>query len=149
MKEINKDIFEWIEENKKDNTIVLMHCVSSDLKMGAGIAKPIQEKYKIREDINEPNIWLGKGYSLLTKRDIYIYNLITKEFYYNKPTYTTLSQALESTLLLRNIKEQTKKPLKIVMPRIGCGLDKLNWLHVKDIIIQWAKTNYDITVCYI
>lgn len=165
MQEINKDIFEWIEENKKDNVIVLMHCISNDCALGAGIAKAIDEKFQEKESIKrafgENLSWYGHGYNLttghLTIEDvsprIFVCNLVTKEFYWNKPTYTTLHEALESSKgLLQATARFAKREgleMKIVMPKIGCGLDKLDWNRVKEMLIQYAGLDFDITVCYL
>lgn len=162
---INKDIFEWIEENKEDNVIVLMHCISSDWALGAGIAKIIDEKFQEKESLKrtfpEKPEWKGKGFGLITPRStleevsthLYICNLVTKEHYWDKPTYTTLSDSLENVKsLLQILKSKAKEKnldFKIVMPKIGCGLDKLDWTRVREIVALWAGLDFDITVCYI
>lgn len=165
MREINKDIFEWIEENRKDNKVILIHCISSDWALGAGIAKAIDEKFQEKESLKrafpEKPEWKGKGFGLITPRPtleevsphLYICNLVTKEHYWNKPTYTTLSDSLENVkALLQVLKSKAKEEklgFKIVMPRIGCGLDKLRWSSVKEIVLQWAGVDFDVTVCYL
>lgn len=161
---INKDIFKWIEENKEGNAIVLMHCISSDWALGAGIAKAIDEKFQEKESLKrafpEKPEWKGKGFGLITPRPtledvsshLYICNLVTKEHYWDKPTYTTLSDSLENVKnLLQILKSKAKEEnldFKIVMPKIGCGLDKLDWTRVKEIVTLWAGLDIDVTVCY-
>lgn len=40
------------------------------------------------------------------------------------------------------------EPVKLAMPRIGCGLDRLQWVKVKEIIEEvFANTNVEILVC--
>lgn len=40
------------------------------------------------------------------------------------------------------------EPVKLAMPRIGCGLDKLEWSKVKAIIEEvFADTDVEILVC--
>jgi len=56
-----------------------------------------------------------------------VFNLITKEKYWHKPTYSDLHSSLEK---MKNICLE-KQIKKVAMPKIGCGLDKLNWHHVK------------------
>lgn len=162
---INKDIFKWIEENKEDNVIVLIHCISSDWALGAGIAKAIDEKFQEKESLKrafpEKPEWKGKGFGLITPRPtleelsphLYICNLVTKEHYWDKPTYTTLSDSLENVKsLLQILKSKAKEEnldFKIVMPKIGCGLDKLDWTRVREIVALWAGLDIDVTVCYI
>ena len=56
----------------------------------------------------------------------FIYNLVTKSKFYEKPTLDNLRTPLETMrghVLLNNI-------TKISMPKIGCGLDKLQWTDV-------------------
>lgn len=168
MKEINKDIFEWIEENKEGNVVILMHCISSDVALGAGIAKVIDEKYQERERILrflpekvDKLHWDGRGYGVITPllnvKDVsscfQICNLVTKEKYWQKPTYTSLFESLKHVKpILKVIDSYAKRDglkLKIVMPKIGCGLDKLNWIRVKEIVTLWAGLDFDITVCYL
>lgn len=163
---VNKDIFKWIEENKEGNVIVLVHCISSDAALGAGIAKAIDEKYQERERIlkffGEQLHWNGHGYGIITPlllniEDVsscfQICNLVTKEKYWQKPTYTSLSEALDYVKpILKVIDSYAKRDrlkLKIVMPKIGCGLDKLDWTRVREIVALWASLDIDVTVCYI
>lgn len=162
---INKDIFKWIEENKEGNVIVLVHCISSDAALGAGIAKAIDEKYQERERLlkffGEHLHWDGHGYGIITPllniEDVssrfQICNLITKEKYWQKPTYTSLFESLEYVKqTLKAVEDYAKRDglkLKIVMPKIGCGLDRLSWPRVKEMIAQWAELEFDVTVCYL
>ena len=56
----------------------------------------------------------------------FIYNLVTKSKFFEKPTLDNLRMSLEDMrgpALLNNI-------TKISMPKIGCGLDKLHWTDV-------------------
>lgn len=163
MHEIKRDIFEFIDEEleDKDTLVVLMHCVSSDFALGAGIAKAIDKKYhekKFLRDHKVENTWNGHGWAYLSNhkpdlgKNLCICNLVTKEKYFNKPSYTSLDEALKSSdwLIDTAFSWSKAKNLKIVMPRIGCGLDRLQWYRVKEMISQWAGLKYtDITVCYL
>jgi hypothetical protein len=71
-------------------------------------------------------------------------NLVTKAKFSNKPTYSSLTQAVESmrdVCLEQGITE-------LAMPRIGCGLDRLKWEKVS-VIIQntFAEMDIEIVVC--
>lgn len=66
----------------------------------------------------------------LQQNDRYIYYLVSKDLSNKKPSYNTLTAAI--TKLRDFIVEHDVK--KLAIPRIGCGLDKLNWLRVKNII---------------
>ena len=60
----------------------------------------------------------------------FIYNLVTKSNFYEKPTLDNLQISLENMRghALLNI------VTKISMPKIGCGLDKLQWTDVFKLI---------------
>ena len=50
---------------------------------------------------------------------------------------------LKTLCLEQNIK-------KLVMPKIGCGLDKLQWNTVKENIIKiFNDTDIEILICYL
>lgn len=77
-------------------------------------------------------------------------NLITKENYWDKPTYTTLWEALNDAA--QTLKELSLNGFnvsnKIVIPKIGCGLDKLAWDKVKR-MIEIVFSSNDVTVSII
>lgn len=72
-----------------------------------------------------------------------VFNLITKERYFNKPTYETISDSLDKmkTICLEiGVK-------KLAMPVIGCGLDRLEWDRVSEIIKDvFNDTNIEIII---
>ena len=92
-----------------------------------------------------------------------VFNLITKEKYWEKPTYDSLKEAL------LEMKEDIKRKLasneyykviddrlvdkninKLVMPKIGCGLDKLSWEKVEPMIKEiFEDLDIEIKVCYL
>lgn len=123
----------------------LCHCISSDFALGAGIAK-IFAKMGVKKALceNFPKQWQGRGYCLITVTNgVTVTNLVTKERYFHKPTLETLRQALE------NLRKQAleMKLTRIAMPKIGCGLDKLDWTAVREIIREmFADTDIEILV---
>ena len=130
----------------------LAHCISGDYALGAGVAKQFDEIYNMREKLfsqypipydmdGSKNYDNYIGCSLLVDN---VFNLITKERCYHKPTY----DALRSALI--NMRDQMigLKTKKLSMPRIGCGLDRLEWDKVKEIIEDVFKDTYiEILVC--
>ena len=93
---------------------------------------------KLREQY--PNGLGGVGCVLIDNT----FNLITKEKYWHKPTYLTLKRTLQDMreiVIERNIKY-------IAMPKIGCGLDKLQWTNVKGIINEvFGDLDIEILIC--
>ncbi len=136
--EVMKDLF------TADNSYYIAHCISSDCAMGAGIARLIEKRFKIKRRLLEYPIESREHPTcILVDR---IFNLITKEYYYNKPTYNDVEQAL---ICMRDI--CLKKGItKIAMPTIASDLDKLNWLKVKAKIIEvFSYDEIEILVCRI
>ena len=130
---------------------VLAHCISADFVMGAGIAKQFTDKGVKDTLLNKytPNQWDGKGYirvcSMTNNNTPYtVANLITKQYVHDKPTYEMIEQSLvelKNYLVSRTI-------MRLAIPRIGCGLDGLDWNKVESIIKKVFKnTMIDILVC--
>lgn len=142
----------------KDEDCIILHCISADKVMGAGIAKPLQNTFKIKErwPVYLPKRMLGwnkEGYCVFVLGDTpvqLIGNLITKGRYFDKPTYDTLEQSLNDARYTLGVLAENgfTIPNKIVMPKIGCGLDRLEWNKVKP-IIEKVFVYYNIVVCYL
>lgn len=138
---------------------ILVHCISADFALGAGIAKTFREEYGVAAALElcyKINHWNNKGYCLLTpsrdrnnnKRWL-VANLVTKERSYHKPTYDSLRQALENfkIYVFDCNRSESLENVQIAMPLIGCGLDGLNWEKVEAIIKDVFKdTKAEITV---
>ena len=139
-KEINGDLF------KSDDKYTLVHCISSDCAMGAGIAKTFDNKMpemknQLKRTIRENNL---HGYfAILYRGDRNVINLITKERYWHKPSYSSLK-----TSLLNAKKIAIRNDIKyLAMPVIGCGLDRLQWSKVSVMIKEiFADTDIEIVV---
>ena len=108
--------------------------------MGAGIARQFRDRFGNVSELEGQKRKVGEV-AVLPANGSYIYNLVTKEKYYQKPTYKALRMSLESMrshCIEHNIRSVT-------MPQIGCGCDMLDWSHVSDIIKQVFR-NTDITI---
>ena len=123
----------------------LCHCISADFTLGAGIAKKFAA-LGVRDALKkEYGRYIGESGACL---DTYAtkwhgeYNLVTKKRYFDKPTLLSLKQALN------HMKTYVDNGDKIAMPKIGCGLDRLNWQEVEQIIREvFADTDIEILVC--
>lgn len=132
--EVRKDLFTL------DDSYYLAHCIASDLIMGAGIAVLFQRKFSLRQQLIEAGPQ-DPGSCVLVKN---VFNLITKSRSSGKPTYTTLGSSLQKMKKICN--EMNIK--KLAMPKIGCGLDRLQWPVVKDMILNLFKeSEIEILVC--
>lgn len=127
---------------------ILVHCISADLAMGAGIAKEFAKrgvKAQLQRDYQD--IEVGDCLVSDTTGWRAEFNLVTKEKYWQKPTYETMRMALEDTKSLYE-EIMSYENVKLAMPRIGCGLDRLQWDKVKAIIEEvFADTDVEILVC--
>ena len=124
--EIEEDLF-------ADSQANLVHCVSRDFKMGAGIAVKFRDQFGNVKALRGQKPPVG-GLAVLHLKDLpaprRIFYLVTKEKYFNKPTYKTFS---DSILALKRycVKHEITS---LRMPRIGCGLDKLHWNLIRSLI---------------
>ncbi len=132
-----------------DNEYYFVQCISADYAMAAGIAVDFNKKYNIK------NIMMTQPENVLSSWDKScllvnnkVFNLVTKTAHYQKPTYKSLRKSLMSMkVMLLNNPEIINKS-KLAMPRIGCGLDRLEWNKVSEIIQDVFKdTNVEILVC--
>lgn len=143
--EIKGDLF----AEKYQAEDIYAHCISEDFVMGKGIAKTFKQlfpelKAKDRLIANYKREKYKRLLAVPCKKAL-VGNLITKRYYYNKPTYETLEESLAE------LKECIEKNgiKRILMPRIGCGLDGLKWEKVKLIIEEiFADADIEILVFY-
>nr|XP_014343606.1 PREDICTED: O-acetyl-ADP-ribose deacetylase 1 isoform X2 [Latimeria chalumnae] len=136
IKHVNGDLFSCPE------TDALAHCISEDCRMGAGIAVLFKKKFGgVQELLDQKK---SSGEVAVLKRDKrYIYYLITKKKASHKPTYDNLRYSLKAMrehCLHNGVTD-------ISMPRIGCGLDRLEWEEVSAILAEiFEDTDINITV---
>lgn len=137
IEEKTQDLF----ENTKDFS--LAHCVSADMTMGKGIAKTFRRKFGGKLELLRQKQKPG-GLAVLNRSDQFIFYLITKQHFWEKPSLKSLWMSLNKMkkFILEN------KIQKVAMPRIGCGFDQLDWKLVKNMI--WCifnDVNIDILIC--
>ena len=110
------------DANRVDSQLEPMaHCVSQDMRMGAGIALQFRNRFGI------PEFTTTIGGFVIHENN---YHLVTKRHYWNKPSYTSLQRAVEA---MRD-DASNKGITDIHMPRIGSGLDKLEWSRVEQML---------------
>ncbi len=145
LKEQEQDLF------KVDLTqYVLAHCISRDCAFGEGkkghygIAWTMLCNFPdIKQYCLSRQPYVGKAI-LYASHKGWVFNLVTKNLHYNKPTYETLRQSL---IDMKNQIIQYRMT-KIAMPRIASDLDRLNWELVKEMIVSvFSDTDLEILVC--
>lgn len=132
--EIKFDLF------KVDSLYYLVHCISADYELGKGIAVQFEKRFNLRLELFRIG---SQTYPDCIQIDR-VFNLVTKKKYSGKPTYKTLIASLQM------LKEQVveKNIDKLAMPKIGCGLDKLEWPAVSELIKYiFADVDVDILIC--
>lgn len=134
--EEKKDLFEYAYQ------MPLVHCISADYAMGAGIAVPMAEKFSLRSPLNV--IGNHKHPDCIYTNNVF--NLVTKKKYSDKPSYKNLEKTLwimKKIVKLLEIKQ-------VAMPRIGCGLDGLEWEKVRKLIeTVFFDIDLEVRVCYL
>lgn len=123
LKEVRGDLF---SAPRKES---LCHCISKDYKLGMGIAKTFRDKFGRIDELKASGAVVG-GLAVLQDGSRYLYNLITKEKFNQKPSIKTLRKSLEAMrvhCLAHGVKS-------ISMPRIGCGGDGMSWSTVRKLI---------------
>ncbi len=140
LREIAQDLF-----NLAPRTGALVHCVSADCAMGAGIALRFRTLYPGNTAFcKAQNPPVGTAVRYVSPDGEVIYNLVTKAHYWEKPTY----ESLESALKDMEAHALRHKDLALAMPRIGCGLDRLEWGKVKSLLQQvFGDVDITITIC--
>ena len=127
----------------------LAHCISADFGMGKGIVVEFNKRFDMKhilrtkypDYVNQFHRQKRLSDCILEGR---VFNLITKERYFEKPTYNTLTGALCKMKALC----QSENIHKIAMPIIGCGLDRLEWDKVSRIIKDvFQEKDIEILVC--
>lgn len=142
-KEEKRDLFTVPEE------YYLAHCISADFGMGRGIVVEFNKRFDMKRKLQVCfngylNEFIDNNYQSDCLVMDCVFNLITKERYWQKPTYETIRGALE---MMRKLAFETDVT-KIAMPTIGCGLDRLKWDKVSEIIKEVFKdTDIEILVC--
>lgn len=127
----------------------LVHCINGAYTLGAGIAKEFDDKMDMKHWLmqfypiqkGEETKYIGKA--LLVGR---VFNLVTKAHHYDKPTYEALYSAL------KDMRDQceTRYIRHLAMPKIGCGLDRLDWDKVSAMIKEvFGDLDIDILICYL
>ena len=136
IKEISGDMF------KHTDNAFIAHCVSGDFALGAGVAKEINNRYNMKIKLERV---YGKEESVVG-RALHIenvFNLVDKAKCRDRADIAYLTDALidmKNQCDIYGIKH-------IIMPRIGCGRDRLNWVDVKNNIDYiFGNSDIDITI---
>lgn len=121
----------------------LAHCISADFTLGAGVAKAFDSVYNMRFKLFRAydDYEYHGGDALLIDN---VFNLVTKDNRYAKPTYESIREALEMMKEYLDFLGANK----LAMPKIGSGRDRLEWKQVYDIICEvFEDMDIEIVIC--
>lgn len=102
--------------------VPLAHCVAADLQMGAGIAVEFKNRFGGVAELKAQNCSVGQVAHIVSNGRPVLY-IITKSRSDDKPQFADFKRALTS---LRHKCEELGIT-RLAIPKIGCGLDRLNW----------------------
>ena len=115
-------------------TASLAHCVSRDMHMGKGIAVLFKKEFGRVDDLKAQSKEVGEC-AVLQYESRCIFYLVTKDKFFHKPKLTALKQcvvAMRKECVSNGVKE-------LCLPKIGCGLDKLKWPDVREVLLDAFK----------
>lgn len=144
---------------KLSGNCVICHCISADAAMGAGVALALVRKYPdlkptVQSVLKTTHLDTSVGH-IVFYADSYshtlIANMVTKQNYWDKSTTMPSGHYLKN---LRECLENVRSVMdglnekKLVMPKIGCGLDRCDWNDVLQIVDEvFGNSDIEITVC--
>ena len=139
--EIQQDLFD-VDKNK----FHFAHCISSDCQMDAGIAVHFNRAFKLRKSLLSKTKEELAHPTCVKVENSQVFNLITKERYWNIPSYESVRESLvkmKNQIVAEGI-------TKLAMPKIASGLDQKNWEKIREMIEDVFKdTDIEIVICYL
>nr|UKQ11019.1 hypothetical protein 1 [signal crayfish associated tombus-like virus 1] len=120
----------------------IAHCISADRALSQGIARDLV--YKFGPRLRRGTAPVGRA-ELIDCGRVTVCNLVTKELKNNKPTYTTLRDTLHHLKWLLH----RRGTRRVAFPKIGCGLDHLDWEIVSQMIAEIFGTSKIQAVVYL
>lgn len=109
----------------------MCHCISKDLSLSAGIAVDFKKEFGGIDVLKSQQLEVG-GVGVLKKKERYVYHLVTKNKHGGKPSM----QSLEASLCAMKAHISKEGVRKLAMPKMGCGLDRLQWSNVEDVVLR-------------
>ena len=121
------------------------HCISADAKMSKGFADFLSQRIPgLRDTCRRTKLLIGQTFPFWDQTgNRYIYNLLTKTEFSEKPNLPTLSLTVEEM----KSHAQLYGISTIAIPKIGCGLDQMNWQELVKLLRDiFAYSNIRIVV---
>ncbi|KAL8599054.1 hypothetical protein ACOMHN_006863 [Nucella lapillus] len=122
----------------------LAHCVSQDLEMGTGIAVEFKNRFGGVPELKGQGKVVGKV-AVLRREGRFVYYLVTKRRFDDRPTYKALRASLEA--MKRHCHEN--QITRVSVPQIGCGIDGLEWEKVSEMLSHVFKDGTVTVTAYV
>lgn len=129
-----------IRETKADlfsseffNTSHVAHCVARDLIMGRGIAVEFKRRFGVPDSLRHSAKMEHVGVLDRTNGTKILY-LFTKNRSNELPKLRNIETSLRAMARLLKGEETSKGVVHLSVPRLACGLDRQNWLVIKDLL---------------
>ena len=108
------------------------HCISADAQMSKGFAQFLSERVpRLRRTCRRAKLLKDQVFPFWDSSSRrYIYKLVTKEKFSDKPDLQTLATTLQNMQAHATMHGIST----IAIPKIGCGLDQLNWPDVVNLL---------------
>ena len=118
----------------------LCHCISKDCHLGKGCARSFRLEFGRIEEMKAMNTQVGEA-CVLEDNHRYIYNLVTKEVYNDRPKFEDLYKSLLS--MRQHCFDHDVR--LISMPKIGCGRDRFKFFDVFE-LLKYVFSNTGIMI---
>ena len=104
------------------------HCISADARMSKVFADFLSHRIPgLRSTSRKAKLFMGQIFPFWDSTGKhYIYNLVIKETFYDKPNLSTLCKTLQALKIHASMNGVST----IAIPKLGCGLDQMNWQEV-------------------
>jgi len=117
-------------------------CVSADFHMSAGVAVQFRDRFGHKMSLIQEGWGMGQvARRLDSEGERYVFYMVTKPRYFQKPTYHSLRLTLVE---LARWCELLRLP-SLSIPPIRCFRDKLHWPTVRQMVVE-VFDGLDITI---
>nr|DAK39022.1 MAG TPA: Cas system-associated protein [Caudoviricetes sp.] len=121
--------------------------ISSDIVLDSGISLEFNSRYNISQRLMDrypEGIKTFNGWRNDCIFENPVFNLVIKEFYYDKPTYANIKLALQE---LRT--QMYMMRINVIHIPAGSGTEQMDWNKIKDIIRKiFSNTTFTVIIYY-
>ena len=113
------------EDSILQQPISIGHCISADAGKSKGFADLLSHRIPgLRSTCRRAKLFMKQVYPFWDSTGgRYVYNMVIKERFCDKPSLPTLSKTLEAMKIHASMNGAST----IAIPKLGCGLDQMKW----------------------